>query len=60
MVFVFDASASVARRRQVALGPIVGERVVVATGLTPGEQVITDGAAWLTDGRPVQVVADAG
>ena len=60
MVFVFDASASVARRRQVALGPIVGERVVVATGLTPGEQVITDGGAWLTDGRAVLVVADPG
>jgi multidrug efflux pump subunit AcrA (membrane-fusion protein) len=60
MVFVFDAAASVARRRQVALGPIVGERVVVATGLTPGEQVITDGGAWLTDGRAVLVVADPG
>jgi RND family efflux transporter MFP subunit len=60
LVFVFDAAASVARRRQVALGPIVGERVVVATGLTPGEQVITDGGAWLTDGRAVLVVADAG
>jgi RND family efflux transporter MFP subunit len=60
MVFVFDAGEGVARRRQVGLGPIVGERVVVATGLTPGEYVITDGAAWLTDGRPVRVIADAG
>ncbi len=59
-VFVFDAEHNVARLRQVALGPIVGERVVVAGGLTPGEHVITDGGAWLTDGRAVLVVADAG
>jgi RND family efflux transporter MFP subunit len=59
-VFVFDADQSVARRRQVGFGPIVGERVVVGTGLTPGEYVITDGAAWLTDGRPVRVIADTG
>jgi hypothetical protein len=32
--------------------------VVVTAGLVPGEPVITDGAAWLTDGRPVRVVAD--
>ena len=60
MVFVFDAAAGVARRRQVTLGQIVGERVVVAAGLAPGEQVVTDGAAWLTDGRTVRLVADAG
>ena len=26
------------------------------TGLVPGEQVVTDGATWLTDGRAVRVV----
>ena len=31
------------------------------TGLAAGEQIITDGAAWLTDGRAVRVVsADRG
>jgi RND family efflux transporter MFP subunit len=60
-VFVLDAGRSVARRKQVTLGPILGERVVVTTGLQAGEQVITDGAAWLTDGRAVHVVdADRG
>jgi hypothetical protein len=44
----------------VVLGPIVGERVVVVKGLASGEHVVTDGAAWLTDGRAVLVVADAG
>jgi len=59
-IYVHDATAGVARRRQVAVGAIVGERVIVISGLEPGEQVITDGAAWLTDGRAVRVTGDAG
>jgi hypothetical protein len=34
--------------------------VTVTAGLTPGEQVITDGAAWLTDGHAVHVVDGPG
>jgi RND family efflux transporter MFP subunit len=59
-LYVLDATAGVARRRQVAVGAIVGERVIVISGLEPGEQVITDGAAWLTDGRAVRVASDGG
>jgi RND family efflux transporter MFP subunit len=59
-VFVVDPRDSVARRRQVTVGQIVGDRVVVADGLTPGEQVITDGAAWLADGEPVLLVGRTG
>ncbi len=56
-VYVLDAERKVARRKQVTLGPMLGEQVVVTAGLAVGEQVITDGAAWLTDGRAVRVVA---
>jgi RND family efflux transporter MFP subunit len=59
-VFVVDPRDGVARRKQVTVGPIVGDRVVVADGLTPGEQVITDGAAWLVDGEPVLLVGKTG
>jgi RND family efflux transporter MFP subunit len=59
-VYVFDASGGVARRRQVTVGPIVGERVIVIAGLAAGEQVVTDGAAWLTDGRAVRLVGGPG
>jgi len=59
-VFVVDPRDSVARRKQVTVGPIVGDRVVVADGLTPGEQVVTDGAAWLADGEPVLLVGKTG
>jgi RND family efflux transporter MFP subunit len=59
-VYVLDAKQTSALRKQVTVGAIVGDRVIVNTGLEPGERVITDGAAWLTDGRAVRVVAGAG
>lgn len=59
-VYVLDSDAGVARRRQVTVGSIDGERVVVIAGLAAGELVVTDGAAWLTDGRAVRVTGDGG
>jgi len=56
-VYVLDATHNVARRKEVTLGALLGEQVVVTTGLTVGEAIITDGAAWLTDGRAVRVVS---
>jgi RND family efflux transporter MFP subunit len=60
IVYVLDASGTIARRRQVTVGSIVGDRVVVEAGLEPGQQVITEGAAWLTEGHPVRVVGKQG
>jgi membrane fusion protein, multidrug efflux system len=57
IVYVMDRRHNVARRKAVTLGPILGEQVVVTAGLVVGESVITDGAAWLTDGRAVREVA---
>jgi hypothetical protein len=34
--------------------------VTVVAGLAAGEQVITDGAAWLTDGGRVRIASDTG
>jgi membrane fusion protein, multidrug efflux system len=59
-VYVVDEQASVARRRPIEVGPIVGESIVVHRGLTPGERVITDGAAWLSEGAPVRLVDEQG
>jgi len=59
-VFVLDATGTVARRKQITVGPIVGERVIVEAGLEAGQRVITDGAAWLTDGRAVRIVGQQG
>ena len=57
-VYVLDREQNVARRKEVTLGPLLGEQVIVTAGLIAGEPVITDGAAWLTDGRSVRVVTD--
>jgi RND family efflux transporter MFP subunit len=57
-VYVLDTDGSTARRKEVELGAILGTRVIVTAGLMTGQPVITDGAAWLTDGRSVRVVGD--
>ena len=59
-VYVLDPRDGIARRRQVTLGPMVGDRIIIAAGLAAGEQVITDGAAWLADGRAVRVIGRQG
>lgn len=43
----------VARRRNVALGPNVGDRVVIASGLEPGDHVIVGGQQQVADGQRV-------
>lgn len=60
VVYVLDPASGTARRKQVTVGPIVGDRVVVLAGLVAGEQVVTDGAAWLADGERVRVVLRQG
>jgi multidrug efflux pump subunit AcrA (membrane-fusion protein) len=58
MVFVV-AESGVARRTAVRTGRLLGERVEVLGGLTPGDRVVTEGAAWLDDNDAVRVL-DAG
>lgn len=52
-VFVLDQKH--ARRREVDVAFIEGERVALDTGLQAGEQVITDGAQYLEDGEEVTI-----
>jgi RND family efflux transporter MFP subunit len=46
-----------ARQREVALGEVRGESVQVMRGLSPEDQVITAGAAYVDDGAPVRILA---
>ncbi|MGH6882094.1 MAG: efflux transporter periplasmic adaptor subunit, partial [Hypericibacter sp.] len=46
--------------RPVKLGIVDGERVVVASGLAPGDRVVVDGADKLRDGAKVAVKDAAG
>ncbi len=53
-VFVYQQAAGRVTRRPVTLGPIAGERFVISAGLKPGEQIVTAGSAFLSDGQAVQ------
>jgi membrane fusion protein, multidrug efflux system len=50
---VYVEESGVARMRPVTLGPVIGERVVVAGGLRDGDRLIVQGQQLLTDGAPV-------
>jgi multidrug efflux pump subunit AcrA (membrane-fusion protein) len=54
---VFVAENGVARRRAVQVAFIVDAAVAIAGGLKAGDVVVTDGALYLEDGEPIQVVA---
>jgi len=60
-VFQMEESAGtlVARRREVKLGRPVGNRILVESGLLPGQKIILSGAAFLEDGDPIHVIEDS-
>jgi membrane fusion protein (multidrug efflux system) len=51
---LFVVEDGVARRRVVELGPVLGERVVVTSGVAPGERVIVEGEQRVAEGQPVE------
>lgn len=53
MELVFVAANGHAELRLIKTGRRIGYEVEVVSGLNPGEQVVTDRAAELTDGQPV-------
>jgi RND family efflux transporter MFP subunit len=57
-VFVV-AKGGVARIVSVRTGRLLGERIEVIAGLELGDQVVTEGAAWLDDNEPVRVLGGA-
>jgi multidrug efflux pump subunit AcrA (membrane-fusion protein) len=57
-VFVV-AKGGVARKVSVRTGRLLGERIEVIAGLDLGDQVVTEGAAWLDDNEPVRVLGGA-
>ncbi|MBD3347694.1 MAG: efflux RND transporter periplasmic adaptor subunit [Candidatus Eisenbacteria bacterium] len=56
---VFVVADSLARLRRVSLGTIIGDRVVVDSGLEPGDRVVSFGQEQLSEGAPVVVRGDA-
>ncbi len=57
-VYVVTAEKN-ASLRKIQLGPVIGDRVVITTGLKEGESIVIDGADKLRDGAPVTTVQAA-
>ncbi|WP_447044573.1 efflux RND transporter periplasmic adaptor subunit [Vreelandella sp. H-I2] len=55
-VFVFDEQSGRVEERSVQLGQQAGERREVLEGLSPGEQVVTEGRTRLNDGDRVTLI----
>jgi RND family efflux transporter MFP subunit len=57
-VFVLagDGDNAVAKVRSVKLGEVVGNRIVVTSGLAAGERVVVSGATIVSDGDRVRVI----
>ena len=58
-VFVLNAAERTVSVRPVTRGQATGEKVVIASGLKAGEQVITEGADRLKEGSRVSLAGDA-
>jgi membrane fusion protein (multidrug efflux system) len=54
--FVFVVADGVAEKRAVSLGRRIPGFVVIESGLSPGETVITEGTHRVRDGGPVEVI----
>jgi RND family efflux transporter MFP subunit len=56
-VYVLEPVTRRVRQRQVALGEVADDGVIVTSGLQPGEQVVTTGIDRLRNGQVVQIAA---
>lgn len=58
MVYVVEDKAGkpTAKARKVKIGDVIGNRVTILEGPSPGEKVITIGATMAHDGAPVRVI----
>lgn len=52
--FVIDAD-NIAQKREVKLGRVIGEFVLIESGLNPGERIVTSGAENLEEGSKVEI-----
>jgi RND family efflux transporter MFP subunit len=52
--YLFVVARGIAHRRNVTIGPTDGRRVVILSGIRPGELVVTQGGTAVADGMPVR------
>lgn len=54
--YVFVAEGNKVRYSKVLLGQRMGEDVVILSGISPGEQVVTAGQSRLIDGKEIEII----
>ena len=57
-VYVVDEKTMTVRQVRVGIEHIIGDEVVVASGLKQGDRVVSAGAPYLRDGTKIRVVTD--
>ena len=55
-VYVFVIKDDKVFRRNIAIGATIADRIVIKTGLTIGEKIVTKGNEGLRDGMAVEIV----
>jgi membrane fusion protein (multidrug efflux system) len=55
--FIYVVEKDTARQHKVKIGPPVRDKVIVFSGLNPGEQIVVEGIQKLRDGTAVQIGA---
>jgi RND family efflux transporter MFP subunit len=55
LVFVVDPATGAATRTRIATGRLSGALVAVTAGLAAGDQIVVDGAGYLSDGEKVLI-----
>lgn len=58
-IFVFDEATSTVKTRQVTIGGLRENQLIIIDGLEPGERVACAGVAFLRDGMDVKLLPDS-
>ena len=57
-VWLVDKQSMTVRKAKVTVGDLVGENATIQAGVNSGDQVITAGASYLTEGQKVREITD--
>lgn len=59
-IYVYDPATSTVTRRQVAVGGIRDNRIILLDGVEPGERIASAGVQFLRDGQQVKLLDEGG
>jgi RND family efflux transporter MFP subunit len=58
-VWLYDAASGTVRRTRVEIANVAGNDIVIGSGLTPGQVVVTAGVHQLKEGQKVRLLSEA-